>query len=288
MFSLYDAIREAESKKIAVGHFNISDLTAFKGIFEAAVKLNTPVIIGVSEGEREFLGVKNAASLVKNLRGEGFPIFLNADHTHSLDKAKEAVDAGFDAVLFDGGKLPIEENIKITKEVVDYAKNKNESILVEGELGYIGSGSVILKEMPEGAAVSENDFTQPEIAREFVEKTGIDLLAPAVGNIHGMFANMPNPRLDIKRIMDIRSASNAPLVLHGGSGTSDEDFSQAIEAGISVIHINTEIRIAWRQGMEKALRDNPENIVPYKVLPVAIEEIQGVVSKRLKLFNKML
>ena len=286
MFSLKTIIEDARARKAAVGHFNISDLASLKAIAEAARELNAPVIIGVSEGERDFMDVHGAAALVKDLReNHGQPIFINADHTHSFEKAKEAVDAGYDAVLFDGSRLPMEENISQTIKVFEYAKSKNPDILIEGELGYIGSSSKILKEIPEGAAVKPEDLTKPEEAAEFARRTGINLLAPAVGNIHGMLADIPNPRLNIDRVKEIGEAVGIPLVLHGGSGIVDSDFLAAIDAGIAVIHISTELRVAWRKGIEVGLRENPEEITPYKILPAAVDEIKRVVYNRLKLFN---
>lgn len=287
MKTLKEIILEADKNKTAVGHFNISDIAALKAIFKAAKDLGLPVIIGVSEGEREFLGVRQAAALVRSLREEyDYPIFLNADHTYSLEKIKEAVAAGFDAVIFDGAKLPFNENLKKTREAVEYVRSVNPRIIVEGELGYIGSSSKILEGVPEGASISEKDLTTVEQALEFVRETKVDLFAPAVGNIHGMFRNIPNPRLNIKRIEDIRKAVNVPLVLHGGSGIVDNDFSDAVKAGISVIHINTEIRLAWREGVEKGLSGDKNEVSPYKILPAAEQAIYEVVSKRLKLFNK--
>lgn len=289
MKSLKEYINEAENKKVAIGHFNISDIAGLKAIFESAKELSLPVIIGVSEGEAGFVGYKQAAALVKSLREQyNYPIFLNSDHTKSLEKIKEAVEAGFDAVLFDAGKLPLDENIKKTKEAVELAKGINPDVLVEAELGYLGASSIILKEIPKDAAIKKEDLTKPEDAARFVKETGIDLLAPAVGNIHGMFKNAPNPALDIERIKELRQAAGIPLVLHGGSGITDDDFTKAIDAGISIIHINTEIRLAWRQGIDKALKENPEKIVPYKILPYAVEEIKKIVDKRLRLFNKMI
>ena len=288
MKTLREVIKNAEKNKIAIGHFNISDCVALKGIFFAAKELNLPIIIGVSEGEREFIGVKRAVDMIKSIREEfNWPIFLNADHTHSFEKIKEAVDAGFDAVLFDGGKLSIEENIKQAKQVVEYAKSVNPEILVEGELGYIGGSSTILKEVPKDADIAPENLTTPDEARQLVEETKIDLLAPAVGNIHGMFKNAPNPHININRIKELRSAAGVPIVLHGGSGIRDEEFLQAIDAGISIVHINTEIRVAWRKGMEKGLSEKPEEVVPYKIMPAAIEEIKKVVEQRLRLFSKM-
>lgn len=295
MKTLIQLIKEAERQKIALGHFNISDDVALKAIFSAAKELNLPVIIGVSEGEREFIGVKRAADCIKSIReefsaigGQGYPIFLNADHTKSLEGVEEVARAGFDAVLFDGSHLKLEENIKLTAEAVARAKYIKPDILVEGELGYIGAGSAILKEIPKGVAIQEKDLTKPEEAAQFVKKTKIDLLAPAVGNIHGMLENAPMPNLNIKRIKDIKEAAGISLVLHGGSGISDDNFKKAIAAGISVIHINTELRLAWRRGLERAFREKREEIAPYKLLPAAVEEIKKVVENRLKLFNRLL
>ena len=289
MKTLRQIIKEAEQSRTAIGHFNISECVALKGIFKAAQELNLPVIIGLSEGEQNFFGTKNATLIIKNLRQEfNWPIFINSDHTKSLEKIKEAVEAGFDSVHFDGGKLPFEENIKKTKEVVEYAKSINPNILVEAELGYLGASSMILKEIPKGAAIKEEDLTKPEQAAQFVKETGVDLLAPAVGNIHGMFKNAPNPHIDLARIGKIKELAGVPLVLHGGSGIRDEEFIKAIDAGISIIHINTEIRLAWRQGMEKALAENSEEITPYKILPAAIEEIKKATERRMRLFGRIL
>lgn len=288
MPSLLETIKKAEDKKVAVGHFNISDFAGLKGIFEGARELGVPVIIGTSEGEADFLGRKQSADLIRSLREEfGYPIFINSDHTKSLEEVKKAVAAGYDAILFDGGKLPFEENLKKTKEVVEYVKSLNPNILVEGELGYIGSSSRILTELPEGAAIKKEDLTKPEQATKFVEETGIDLLAPAVGNIHGMFKGVKNPDLDIERIGELKKSAGVPLVLHGGSGVKDEDFIAAIEAGIAIIHINTEIRAAWREGLESALRKDDNEVTPYKLLPGAVAEVKKVVYNRLKLFNKL-
>lgn len=270
----------------AIGHFNISDSVGLRAIVEGARELDVPVLIGTSEGERKFLGPRQAAALVRSLREElQYPVYLNADHTHSLEKIKEAVEAGYDAVLFDGGKLPLEENIRATKEVVAYVRSVNPDIVVEGELGYIGSSSEILSGVPEGAAMKPEDLTSPEDAARFVRETGVDLLAPAVGNLHGMFADAPNPRLDIERIKAIKAAVGIPLVLHGGSGILDEDFRLAIAAGISIIHINTEIRLAWRKGIESALASHANEVVPYKLLQGSFDGVKGVVKQRLALFS---
>lgn len=288
MQNLFQYLKNSEERKIAIGHFNIANLEQLKAISNAAFKLRVPVVVGVSEGERDFIGVSQVFALIQSLREKGMSIFLNADHTHSLEKVKEAAEAGFDAILFDGGKLSFEENLKQTKEAVKIVKSINKNILVEGELGYIGSSSEIRKDIPEGAAIKPEDLTKPEEAARFVKETGVDMLAPAVGNIHGMFANAPEPNLDIERIRQIKNSVKVPLILHGGSGNTDEDFIKAIDAGISMIHISTEIRVAWRKGFEEALRKNPDEVAPYKLMGPALEKMEEVIENRLKLFSKLL
>ncbi len=284
MLNLKQSLAEAVGKGVAMGHFNFAELTEMKGILAAAKELNLPVIFGTSEGEREFIGERQAVALIRSLREElGLPLYLNADHTHSLEKAVQAAEAGYDEILFDGGKLPWEENLAQTQAVVSAVKKINPEILVEGEIGYIGSSSEILKEMPAGAALRPEDLTTPEQAREFVAKTGVDLLAPAVGNVHGMFADMPNPKLDIGRVSAIRQAAGVPLVLHGGSGVADEDFRAAIKAGANIVHISTELRRAWKNGLTAGLQG--EELAPYKVAAPAVEAVKKVVLERLRLFN---
>ncbi|MDP3726003.1 MAG: class II fructose-bisphosphate aldolase [bacterium] len=287
MVSLKEIIAAAEQKKVAIGHFNISNIEALWGIVFAAKKLNVPVIIGTSEGERDFVGVKQAVALVKSIREElGHPIFLNADHTYSFEKVKEAIDAGYDAVIFDGAQLPLEENIKITKQCVEYARSVNPDIIVEGEIGYIGSSSKLLDEIPEGAGVIGKALTKPEELKRFVKETGVDLVAPAVGNLHGMLKSGKNPALDIKRIKELREAGSVPLVLHGGSGITDDDFRKAIKAGISIVHINTEIRVAYKKALQLSLQESEDEVAPYKLLKPARDAVERVVEERLKLFNK--
>jgi len=286
--NLKEIISEAESKKVAIGHFNISNTEGLWGVFKAAKNLGVPVIIGVSEGERDFIGIHQARALINSLQAEfDYPIFLNADHTYTFDRVKEVVDAGYDAVTIDGSKLSFEENVSFTKKCVDYARSVNPNMIVEGELGYIGTSSKLLDEIPEGIVTSGEGLTTPDQAKEFVEKTGIDLLAPAVGNIHGMLKSIPDPRLDIERVKNIREATGVPLVLHGGSGTVDEDFVSAIKAGVAIVHINTEIRVAYRDALRLSLQESPDEIAPYKILKPAVLAVEKATSGRLKLFNQI-
>ncbi|MBI3114471.1 MAG: class II fructose-bisphosphate aldolase [Candidatus Harrisonbacteria bacterium] len=292
MDSLREIIADAAKRKIALGHFNISDIAGLKAIVLAAVEVSkelgeeVPVLIGTSEGEREFLGAENAVSLVRNMREEfGHPIFLNADHTYSLEKVREAALLGYDSIIFDGAKMSLEENIAQTRAAVELAKKINPEIIVEGELGYIGTSSALLEKLPEGAQITEKDLTTPEDAARFVKETGVDLFAPAVGNIHGMLSGAENPALNIARIGEIAKAVSVPLVLHGGSGLKDEEFVAAAKNGVAVIHINTEIRLAWRKGLEKAFAEKPKEVAPYKLLSYSVEEMKQVVGQRLKLFR---
>ncbi len=288
MKTLKQTVWEAREKKVAVGHFNISNLEALWGIFRAAQSLNVPVIIGVSEGERDFVGVKQVSALVKSIREEfDYPIYLNADHTYSFEKVKEAIDSGFDSVIVDGAKLSFEENVKLTKQCVDYARQSGREVLVEAELGYIGQSSKVLDEIPEGVLLDESSLTDPAKAKEFVELTGVDMLAPAVGNFHGMLRGGVDPKLNIERVKQISEATGIPLVLHGGSGNSEDDFKQAIANGINIVHINTEIRIAFRDGVKKFLQDNPDEVAPYKFLKPGMLAVQEVVTKKLKQFNNL-
>ncbi len=286
MHVLRHILEQAQKDAVAIGHFNISDLVLLKAVFGAARDLNVPIIVGASQEERNFMGVRQIAALVHSLRDEfAFPIFLNADHTHSLPEALEAAKAGFDAIVFDASALPLDQNISRTKEAVIALKTINPAILVEGELGDIGTGSQIHEQAPDLA----KSLTSPDEARGFVEFTRVDILAPAVGNMHGMLKGMVNgeskKHLDIARIAQIKNATQVPLTLHGGSGTDDEDLRKAITAGINIIHINTELRVAWRRGMDEALAKQPEEIVPYRVLLPVVKSLQQVAYSRLRLFN---
>lgn len=283
--TLRDYILEAQEKKIAVGHFNISTIEGIHAVFEGACELDVPVIIGVSEGERDFIGLQQCVDLVKGLREENnFPIFLNADHTHSFEKTILAIEAGFDMVIIDGTKKSLEENIEETKKVVNYVKSKNLKTLVEGEIGYIGEGSEVRDQIPVGVKGSE---TTPEQALYFIESTGVDLLAPAVGNIHGMTSNGSDPALDIERIKIISEKVGIPLVLHGASGNTDEDIDEAIKAGMAIVHVSTELRVAWKQGIEDELEKMLNEVAPYKLLEESKEKMKEVVIKKLKIFNNI-
>lgn len=284
MKTLREALADAKAGGYAIPHFNVTDLAQLRAVARVARELDTAVLVGTSEGERDYIGVERAVALVRSYRNEGVAIFINADHTHSVERIEEAARAGYDEVLFDGGALPYEDNVLLTKAAVAIARSVNPDILVEGELGYIGNGSSMLDSLPEGAALTSETMTGVEQATTFVRETGIDLLAPAVGNIHGMLKNAPNPHLDIARIKAIADAAGVPLVLHGGSGTPTEDLVAAVQNGIDVAHISTELRAAWRKGLEAGLAQMPGEVNPGKIMKVAEDAVYEAALGRAKLF----
>lgn len=305
MKTLRQHIQEAREKGIAIGHFNISNIEALHGIVSAATKLNVPVVIGVSEGERDFIGVHEISALVRTLRQKlNHPIFLNADHTYSFERVKEAIDAGFDMVITDHAGTDMQENIALTRQAVQYAKEACEQrvtgqrsdfpidVLVEAEIGYIGKSSKVLDGVPAEIPLDENGnisleaLTTAEDAAMFVRETGIDLLAPAVGNIHGIVKNA-QPKLNIARIAEIVASTDAPLVLHGASGIGNDELAAAVGAGISMVHYNTELRVAYRDALKKSLEENPNEVAPYKFLASAVLAVEQVVEEKLRVMNKI-
>jgi fructose-bisphosphate aldolase, class II len=285
MKSFREILTSTDQSHAAIGHFNVSDLAALKAVVSAARDRGVPVAVGLSESERRFMGTRQAVALVRSIREEHpQPIYLNADHTHSLSSAAEAAHAGFDSIVFDLSELPLEQNIVETKQAVASLKSINPEIVIEGEIGYIGSGSEIRDQAP-----ADLTLTTPEEARQFVQETRVDVLAPAVGNMHGllksMLAGQREKRLNIDLIREIKKAAGVFMTLHGGSGTNTRDLQLAIEAGITIVHVNTDIRVAWRRGLEEALSRDPNEVAPYKILPGAVDSIRKVVLERLDLFR---
>jgi fructose-bisphosphate aldolase class II len=308
MKTLRQYIQDAREKGTAIGHFNISNLEALNGIVRAAQKLNVPVVIGVSEGERDFVGVTQASALVRSLRQKlNHPIFLNADHTYSFERVKEAIDAGFDMVITDHVGSDIQANIDFTRQAVQYAKEVNEKratgadkdmlgfsseVLVEAEIGYIGKSSKVMDGVPAEIPIDEHGnialsaLTTAEDAARFVRETGIDLLAPAVGNIHGIVKGA-QPKLNIARIAEIAASTDAPLVLHGASGIGNDELAAAVAAGISMVHYNTELRVAYRDAVRDYIAAHPDEVAPYKFLASSVDAVEKVVEEKLRIMNRL-
>ena len=283
--NLSQALQLADSSKTALGHFNVSELVTLRAAAGVANEMGLPVVVGVSESERAFIGVHQIVALVRSLREQiDTPIFLNADHTHSLAKAEEAAREGFDSVVFDASSHSFEQNVDETRRAVSATKAINPSLVVEGEIGYIGSGSEIHSEF------GPTRLTTTVEAIQFVAETHVDVLAPAVGNMHGMLPSMVSgearKQLDFRRIAEIKAATKLPLTLHGGSATAEHDLRSAIAAGITMVHISTELRVAWRHGLEVALAERPSEVAPYRLFDEASARVGDVIRGKLTLFSR--
>lgn len=260
---LKDYLEKASKEKWALGQFNFSTLGQLKGIFLAAKKLKSPIILGTSEGESKFLGIKEAVALVEIMKTDyKVDAFLNLDHGKDLDWLNKCIDYGYPAVHFDGSSFPLEKNLEYAKKTAVIAhKNK---VLIEGELDGIGN----------------KKHSSLEELIQFSRDSGIDSLAVVIGNVHGFHKNV---KLDFKRLKEIKKAIKPFLVLHGGSGISTAQIKKAIQLGIVKINVNTELRMAWKKGMEKALRK--KEIKPYKIIPEAIEMVQKKTEEKIKIFK---
>lgn len=275
---------KAKEEHWAVPHFNFSSLSQLKGILEGAVAMRAPVIVGTSEGERDFIGLTQAVDLVKSYRKTyDIPIFLNADHSKSYETAIAAADAGYDSVHIDVSKKSFEENLAETKKVVAYVKNTRPEVEVEGELGYLATeSSKIYHEVVE---IPEESYTKVEEAVRYVKETGINRFAPAIGNLHGIAANTPKIRFDLIATLTEALPQELTFVLHGGSGILNEDLKKIVEMGFNNVHISTEIRNAYTQGLKKYIEENPEEISPAKYLEAAKDAVIPVIKEKLEIYN---
>ena len=282
--SLNNYLRRATAELWAIPHFNACNLEQLRGIVAAAAALRAPVMIGTSAGERAIFTPEAAVAIVKIYSEKfGAPLFLNADHTHSVALAKAAIDAGYSSIHIDLSKLPFAQNVAGVAEVVRYARKQKREISVEGELGALATdSSPVLKDK---VKIDPASFTSPELALEFAHKTGIDRLAPAVGNYHGMSPTKKN--LDFKLIKELRAKlrANVALVLHGGSGSGEAAFKKAIAAGIANIHISTELRVAYTKALRETIKKNPDEVVPYKLTGPSVEAVQKKAAEFIKLFG---
>ena len=277
-----ELLENARILKYAIAHFNINNLEWTKYILEICNETKSPVILGVSEGAVKYMGGYDVVSnIVKSLIKDlviTIPVVLHLDHGSSFESCKKAIDAGFTSVMIDSSKYAIEENIRITKEVVDYAKKYN--VTVEAEVGHIGGD--------EDGVANEIYFATIEDSKKLVEESLIDSLAPALGSVHGLYKGKPN--LNFKRMKEISEELRLPLVLHGGTGIPDEDIKTAISCGISKININTELQIAWTSGVREYLNNNKEVYDPRKVISAGEANIKKCVVDKLHLlgsYNKI-
>jgi len=271
---------KAKKESFGIGAFNAANLESMKAVVAAAFKFQSPVIIEFSPGEVDHMGVDQAVALGRAFEKQySVPIILNLDHGTNPEKIIQAIDAGFDYVHYDGGKVPFEEALKTGKMLADYAHGKG--VLIEGEIDHIeGSSADHTDSKPD---VDSKLYTDPNQAKEFIEKTGFDVFASFVGNLHGIYAESKNLNLELlKNIQE--TLPNTYLSLHGGSGIVEEDIKKAIEIGIVKINVNSELRIAFKMVLQNVL-NNSNEIAAYKFMQKPIEEMQKVVEQKIKMFG---
>lgn len=278
-----ELMERTRREHFAVGAFNIDNLEIFKAVVAAAKNKKSPVLVEVSKGEVDFWGYDNIVDLVRNARDEGVQMFINQDHTPTVEEARRGVEAGFELIhldVTDKGKTSYEDILRMTKEFVPYAHDHN--CLVEGELEYFAGSSNVHTETIDYHEI-EKHFTDPEIAAKFVEQTQIDTFAASIGNLHGLY---PVPKkLNIELLRKIRDRLDCYISLHGGSGTPAHYFEEAVKVGVSKININSEMRKAFRTGLEKALKDNPAEYAVPKIEGPVIEDIQKVIEAHMDIFG---
>lgn len=272
-----ELLLDAQKNKYAVGAFNVNNMEGIQAIIQAAEELNSPVILQASQGGLKYAGVEYIAALGKLAANNAkVPVALHLDHGTDFEQVMQCIRHDFSSVMIDGSRFPLEENIAFTKRVVEIAHMVG--VTVEAELGKIGGTE-------DHITVDERDatFTDPQEARRFVEETGVDYLAIAVGTSHGVYKG--EPKLDYDRIRAIRNIIDIPLVLHGSSGVPDASLKKAISLGISKINIDTDIRIAFAHGVRDYLIENPEQIDPRKILGPARDKMQEVIMEKMEIFG---
>jgi fructose-bisphosphate aldolase class II len=284
-----DAARElmqrARAEHFAVGAFNLDNQDILKAVVRAALAKNSPVLVEVSHGEVESLGLDNIRDMVDNYRDEfGVEIYINLDHSPSVEAARAGIEAGFEFIHIDvsqaNHEATEEEIIAATTEVVEYAKFTG--ALVESEPHYFAGGSSRFKEAFDYEEIKKT-FSTPDSAKRFVEATGIDTFAAAIGNLHGSY---PVPKvLDLDLLKEIRQAVDCNISLHGGSGTPLHYFEKATQIGVSKVNINSDMRIAFRETLEKVLDENPDEIAVLKLMDEVIAAVQAVVESKIDVFG---
>ncbi len=279
LVNMVNMLNKAKDEKYAVGHFNINNLEWTKTILKVAEDLNSPLILGVSEGAAKYMGGYNTVvGMVKGLMKDlkiTVDVAIHLDHGTTFASCKACIDAGFTSVMIDGSHHPIDENIRLTKEVVDYAHPKGVS--VEAEVGTVGGTE-------DGITGGINYADKDECVR-LVKETNVDCLAPALGSVHGIYQG--EPKLGFKEMLEIKEATNKPLVLHGGTGIPDEQIKKAIERGTAKINVNTECQLAFARELRSLLATNNDVYDPRKILGPASNGIKVAVETKMKLFGSV-
>ena len=275
----------ARKEHFAVGAFNVDNQETLVAICKAAQKLSSPVLVELSHGEVKAIGLNNMRDMVNNYKKEfDLEMFLNLDHSPSVQASKAAIDAGFEFIHIDISQADHnatdKEIIAQTKEVVEYAKKTG--ALVESEPHYFGGSSNVHTEKIDYEEIKKT-FSTPEDAKSFVDATGIDTFAAAIGNLHGKY---PVPKiLNIDLLKKIRKAIDCNISLHGGSGTPSHYFEKAVKIGVSKVNINSDMRYAYRITLEKVLKDNPKQFALIKLMPPIIDAVTAVVEEKIQAFG---
>lgn len=280
LVSMTEMLNKAKDEKYAVGQFNLNNLEFTQAILQAAEEEKSPVILGVSEGAARYMGgfklvVKMVEALMEEY-GTTVPVAIHLDHGSSFEACAKAIDAGFTSVMIDGSHFPLDENIELTKKVVELAHIFGVS--VEAELGRIGG-------QEDDLSVDEADATYaiPEECDRLVRETGVDCFAPALGSVHGPYKGEPN--LGFDRMEEVMNLTGIPLVLHGGTGIPLKDIQRAISLGTAKINVNTENQIASAKRVREVLADLPEEYDPRKYLGPAREAIKETVAGKMREFG---
>lgn len=272
-----DVLKDANEEYYAVGGFNINNMEFLQGIIEAADEVNSPLILQTSEGAIRYIGMDYVIGMVEAaLKNVDIPVALHLDHGSNFDVAMRCIRRGYSSVMFDGSHYSFEENISLTKEVVKAAHSVGVS--VEAELGQLGG-------QEDDVEVDEKDasYTDPDEAVEFVERTGVDALAIAIGTAHGVYKG--EPELDFERLKTINEKVEVPLVLHGASGVSDEDVSRAVSMGINKVNVNTDFQQAFTARVKELFDKDPDLYDPRKYCGPGREAIKDRVKEKIKVLG---
>ena len=266
---------KAKTEKYAIPQFNINNLEWAKYILEVCEEEQSPVFLGVSSGAAKYMGGFNVVvGMVNGLKKDlniTVPVMLHLDHATTFELCKQAVDAGFDSIMFDGSKDTYENNIKVTNEVKSYLKGQ----LLEAEIGKIGG--------EEDGIANDLYFTSLEEAEDFISKTNIDMLAPALGSVHGIYKGEPDIKIDIMK--DISEKTNMPLVLHGGSGIPEETLKAAVANGICKANFNTELQLGWHKDVIKFVEENKNVYDPRKVISSGEQGLKNVAREYIRILG---
>jgi len=297
---LHEMYADANKQYFAIGQFNVNNLEFIQAALEAAVEMNSPLILAASTGAIKYAGIDYLVAMVKTGSAR-MPqrVALHLDHGATFEDAKRCIEAGFTSVMIDGSHLPFEDNAKLTRQVADFAHKYN--VTVEAELGRLGGIEDDIK-----VDAKDANLTDPDEAREFIKLSGCDALAVAVGTSHGAYKFKGEAKLDFDRIVKIKKLLGIPLVLHGASGVSpaltekltkfggkvpgakgvpDEAYRKAIDGGINKVNIDTDLRLAFAAGIREVLATKPEEFDPRKILGPARQAVKDIIKQKMQILG---